>query len=217
MYKVRGNIILRDTVRSGYAVSKLIRALGLERLDEDIEKYLSIDCHPEEFDEKAVLSALDDIAIFACGGCVYVTEPDVQEEGVEGGNTWRYTYDVRKESFVRMNARVVWEKDPTGDYRGRGLLKVIGDPVETADALGSLFSSVSIRNDGNIAVSYNGPDFDPEYTTSSLKSVAGYVQSGTICIGRTDDGPDMGGVARWKFIFHDGQLTCKWATDMKWQ
>lgn len=200
--------------RTTDAVIRLMCALE-ENQAQLIKSRLEIDCCLEKFDEDAVLSALDGIAVFVCSGSLKVTDLEAQEKGEEG-SAWRYVFDPDKEKFVRMNARVVWEEDRTGAYRGKGWLKVSdGAPQVEKILSGSLFR-VSVRDNGIIAVSYKGRDFDPTGTAAILQSIAEYAQAGSVIIGRADDGPDMAGVERWKFMFGDGKMTFKIASSVNW-
>lgn len=102
MYKIKGFIHLHDTSRSGYAVSQLMEALGIRNAARDSSReQVIIDCCPEEFNERAVVSALRSLAVFTAKGRVCVTRSS--EENAKEESQWRYVFDMRKKVFERVN------------------------------------------------------------------------------------------------------------------
>ena len=225
MYKIKGSIDLHDTARSGYAVSQLMKALGISDTARDSsEKQVIIDCCPEEFSEKAVVSALRSLAVFTARGRICVTRTSEEDTGED--SQWRYVFDTRKKVFERMNANIVWETDRTGAFRGRGELKLVLDPdpvvrkenIRAVEAtLEDEFESISISEYGHAAVYFESQEFEADEMAYSLELILEHIEEAYICIGRVDDGPDMDTVKRWKFTIHDGKLACQCATSINWE
>ena len=226
MYKIKGYIDLHDASRSEYAVSQLMEALGIRNAARDgSREQVVIDCCQEEFNERAVVSALRLLAVFTAKGRVCVTRSS--EENTEEDSRWRYVFDTRKRVFERMNASIVfWETDRTGAFRGRGELKLALDPdpavreenIRAVEAtLEDEFDSISISECGHAAVYFEGQEFEADKMAYSLELILEHIEEAYICIGRVDDGPDMDTVERWRFTIHDGKLACQCATSINWE